>query len=76
MCCQVATRFLSSCPALYWYMAHLALGAQPPSPYGHGRDFFMPSTGHGNGLKNRMWGWCLTWAGLGLILFPNFYPWT
>lgn len=28
-CVQVATRFLASCPALYWYAAHLT-GGRPP----------------------------------------------
>lgn len=54
---QVATRFLTSCPALYWFaaaqmQAKLALKARVILLY------------------------CLAWAWLGLVLFPNFYPWT
>ena len=53
---QVLTRFLTSCPALYMYLAHLV---QSGSRAGRAALAF-----------------CVCWAWLGLVLFPNFYPWT
>ena len=56
---QVMTRFLTSCPALYIYAAHVFESRQ-----------------------QRTWPaavlllYCTLWAWAGLVLFPNFHPWT
>ena len=59
---QVTTRFLTTCMALYWYMAHLVLGRG-----GAGR-----STVAGKLVLV----YCTVFAWVGVVLFPNFYPWT
>lgn len=56
---QVTTRFLTTCMALYWYMAYLVLRCNTsPLP---GKLVLV---------------YCTVFAWIGLVLFPNFYPWT
>jgi hypothetical protein len=54
---QVLTRFLTSSPALYWYMAELVL------------------RGH-SAVGKAVVTYASVWSWIGLVLFPNFYPWT
>lgn len=60
---NVATRFLSSSPALYWYAAGLVAGDG-----GGGHRWVWTREG--------VWLWALASAALGALLFPNFFPWT
>ena len=59
---NVATRFLSSSPALYWYIAVVLVEKMDG-----GGDL---------GEVNWIWLWALISAILGCLLFPNFFPWT
>ena len=61
---NVATRFLSSSPVIYWYAA-LILSKQSSSKH---RKLWK--------TQNLVWAWALTFLALGGLLFPNFYPWT
>eukprot|EP00887_Chlorella_sp_A99_P001126 scaffold14.g1126.t1 len=64
---NVATRFLSACPALYWFTAHYLLA---------GSRRAMHCVGPTSGWRCAwVWGWCLAYIALGCLLFPNFYPW-
>ena len=54
---QVATRFLSVCPALYWFAVD------------EGRR-------RGAGVQRWICIYCITFALLGTLMFPTFYPWT
>ena len=65
---NVATRFLSSSPVLYWYMACVLLD--------HPQHTSTTANRHGYLVRSLLWGWALTSMVLGCILFPNFYPWT
>eukprot|EP00892_Ulva_mutabilis_P012175 jgi/Ulvmu1/932/UM102_0015.1 len=54
---QVVTRFVTTCLALYWYMAEVLTRKQ--------------------GIQGKLvLVHCTVWAWAGLVLFPNFYPWT
>ncbi|GAB4818500.1 hypothetical protein N2152v2_005546 [Parachlorella kessleri] len=63
---HVATRFLATCPALYWYLAHYINGSAPGSDDG--------ARGKARGCW--VWAWFGTYIVLGCLLFPNHYPWT
>lgn len=54
---QVVTRFVTTCLALYWYMAELVIQRHSVQ----GKLVLVH---------------CTVWAWTGLVLFPNFYPWT
>jgi hypothetical protein len=54
---QVLTRFLTSSPVMYWYMAELVLHGPPR-------------------VGNAVVAYVSVWSWTGLVLFPNFYPWT
>ena len=60
---QVSTRFLSSCPAQYWYLAHI-LSENGSSVAARRR------------WKIFVWGMSITYTVIGSLLLPNFYPWT
>lgn len=76
---QVATRFLSCCPAQYWYMAHLMAGgcelkgAVQGGESSRTRD--RPRAG-GRLWRLLVWGCCLGYTAVGSVMLPNFYPWT
>jgi len=65
---NVATRFLSSSPALYWGAAVLLKKAQTHNRHTHGIFSCVAS--------NWIWLWAMVSAVLGCLLFPNFFPWT
>lgn len=56
---QVATRFLSVSPPIYWYATQL-----------------MKAPTHGRQVGRIIWTVCLSFLGLGSLLFFNFYPFT
>jgi len=56
---QVATRFLSVSPPVYWYAVHL-----------------METSSKGRLIGRIIWTYCLSYIGLGSLLFINFYPFT
>ncbi len=58
---QVATRFLSSSPAMYWFAAHLLTASNKQS---------------NSWVHRGVWMWCWTYTLVGTVLFVNFYPWT
>lgn len=64
---NVATRFLSSSPALYWGAATILLRAKMPSKH---QSYFSLIYSHW------IWLWAMVFALLGCLLFPNFFPWT
>jgi GPI mannosyltransferase 2 len=58
---NVATRFLSASPVVYWYSAaHM---------HSYGKSTW-------SWVCFAFWAWALGFIGLGCLLFPNFYPWT
>lgn len=63
---QVSTRFLSACPALYWYAAHLSQRQE--------------SSGKRQSKSSGVLRWLQLWSGLfivvGTALFSTFLPWT
>jgi len=66
---NVATRFLSSSPALYWGAAVLLKKTQLRIHTRHHRIVSCVSS-------NWIWLWAMVSALLGCLLFPNFFPWT
>ena len=64
---NVATRFLSSSPALYWGAAVILKQATQ----NRRQDSFLSVV-----VSNWIWLWALISAVLGCLLFPNFFPWT
>lgn len=62
---NVATRFLSSSPVLYWFAAFIFSNQ---SRLKNKRVVWS--------TQNLIWTWALTFLALGSLLFPNFYPWT
>lgn len=62
---NVATRFLSVNPVIYWYAAVYLLGEGAPM-----------SQGRWPWRSAWLWLWCLAFTALGALMFPNFYPWT
>lgn len=65
---NVATRFLSSSPALYWGAAVLLRRTREDTRHNH-RVISCVSS-------NWIWLWTMVSAILGCLLFPNFFPWT
>ena len=61
---QVATRFLSCCPASYWFTAHLIAEARRVKGRGGGQ------------VGAAIWAINLGYTMIGSLLFVNFYPWT
>jgi GPI mannosyltransferase 2 len=64
---NVGTRFLSTCPPLYWYVATLMY----PHYY-----YCNKVGGRGKWVRRGVWAWCLSFTAVGCVLWPNFYPWT
>lgn len=64
---NVGTRFLSTCPPLYWYVATLMY------PYYY---YCNVVGGRGKWVRKGVWVWCLSFTVAGCVLWPNFYPWT
>jgi phosphatidylinositol glycan class V len=68
---NVATRFLSASPALYWFAAlYLTEGGEAGEAGGAG------GAGGARWRAAWVWGWALGFTALGCVLFPNFLPWT
>ena len=65
---NVATRFLSSSPALYWGAATMLLRAKK-TPSNRQSYFSLI-------YSNWIWLSAMVFALLGCLLFPNFFPWT
>jgi len=71
---QVSTRFLSTCPALYWTVAELAV------PPGSMREVEIQKKLQTKKKKKSLvlrfiLAFFLTYAAAGCVLFQNFYPW-
>jgi len=84
---QVSTRFLSACPAQYWFTASLLAGLRPPRRALHtccraeaakqlaptfGEQALLSSTAAATWLCR----WSVAFVLLGGTLFPAFLPWT
>jgi phosphatidylinositol glycan class V len=68
---NVATRFLSSSPALYWGAAVLLLkNTTKKREKNHRLGVVSLVSTHW------IWLWAMLSAVLGCLLFPNFFPWT
>jgi hypothetical protein len=78
-CAQVATRFLSCFPALYWYLAHTAAApgccGAPPTHIALGLVQARQALGAVQ-VSSLLWAWCFVYTALGCTLFINFLPWT
>ena len=68
---QISTRLIcSSCPAIYWYMAHLDISQESSVTTTRGTVWRM---------KRRLPAvrtYCVTYIGLGILLHVNWLPWT
>lgn len=65
---QISTRMIcSSCPALYWYLASICLRDSDP---------FTTPTGTWLVSQHGVFVYCLSYILLGVILHPNWLPWT
>ncbi len=75
---QVITRFLSACPAIFWF---LAVALSPPKAIGIVEENSLYAgivwlCGGGNGAKRTILSYLLAFNILGPLLFSNFLPWT
>lgn len=57
---QVATRFLSASPPIYWFASYVMLSPGPTS----------------RRMNHVIWSYCVAYILLGSLLFPTFYPFT
>mmetsp|Transcript_12804 Transcript_12804/g.20129 ORF Transcript_12804/g.20129 Transcript_12804/m.20129 type:complete len:89 (-) Transcript_12804:176-442(-) len=67
---QIATRLLSSCPALFWFLATQLLRMRKDGSTAHDPKLAI------NLIHRAMVGYCLVYCGVGSVLFCNFLPWT
>ena len=80
---NVATRFLSSCPPLYWYAAVcINKGIAYNTTHRNESQEHIEEVDKKQKKRRVIWSsdwiwlWTLISAILGCILFPNFFPWT
>ncbi|VFQ69908.1 unnamed protein product [Cuscuta campestris] len=65
---QVATRFLSASPPLYWFSSYVMMSASSSSKRNIAQRGF--------GCGYCIWVYCWAYIFLGTLLFSNFYPFT
>lgn len=70
---QVATRFVSACPIVYWQMAGLWLRS-PHRPAPAGLVGFVVS--FLSDARHWLVAYCVGYMAVGCMLFGNFYNWT
>ena len=72
---EVATRLLSTSPAVYWHVAHHGRGGGSRS-FTHDSEDDAESFGANRERFQRAWCvYSLSYLAVGALLFPNFYPW-